>query len=123
MARARASSAEASPCSIRRLDRGRCADLAVPFRGQAVAGDGSRNEFIELFVNKPVDVTAGADGWAVSGSLIRRLRCPAPAPSRSSRPGRFQGEELPDREQLGPAGFTFERSRTTRRRRRRFRPR
>ncbi|MBX7186270.1 MAG: FG-GAP-like repeat-containing protein [Vicinamibacteria bacterium] len=36
------------------------------FRGQAVAGDGSRNEFIELFINKPVDVTVGADGWAVS---------------------------------------------------------
>jgi len=36
------------------------------FRGEAVSGNGSRNEFIELYINKPVDVTVGADGWAVS---------------------------------------------------------
>ena len=36
------------------------------FRGAALAGSGSRNEFIELYINKPVDVTVGADGWAVS---------------------------------------------------------
>jgi len=36
------------------------------FRGDAVAGNGARNEFIELYINKPADVTVGADGWAVS---------------------------------------------------------
>jgi len=57
---------------------GTCAVTATPveagevkisqfrFRGSAVAGDGARNEYVEIFNDKAVDVTVGVDGWAVS---------------------------------------------------------
>src|SRR6185503_18473095 len=35
------------------------------FRGAAVGGDGTRNEFVELWNSTTGDITIGADGWAL----------------------------------------------------------